>query len=79
MVSVVVSRLVLLVCLHRIFRIWTYPEVRDGLVDVLLDPLDHLLGMLGRSIPDDEVVLELDDELLDSKLIGVEKDPVHVG
>lgn len=53
--------------------------MRDGLVDVLLDPLDHLLGVLGRSISDNEMVLELDDELLDSELIGIEKDPMYVG
>lgn len=51
----------------------------DGLVDVLLDPLDHLLGVLGRSISNNDMVLKLDDELLDSELVGVEDDLVHVG
>lgn len=77
MVSVVVSGLVLSACSYH--SLWqTYPKVRDGLVDVLLDPLDQLLGMLGRSISNNEMVLKRDDELLDSKLIVVKNDPVHV-
>lgn len=57
----------------------TYPEVRDGLLQVLRNPLDHAARPLWWRITDDDLVVELDDQLFHAQGVVVQGNPVHGG
>lgn len=58
---------------------WTYPEVCDGFIQILRNPLYHAARPLWRSIADDDLGFEFDDQLLDAEGVVVQGEPVHGG